>query len=108
MRISDWSSDVCSSDLPIGNRSIVMREAIDFDRQTNRGAVEIEHIRSRRMLAAKFEPSRALSQLAPKCRFGQAHFAAQLQIGRASCRARVCHYVLISVVAVQLKTNNNY
>src|SRR3546814_8674270 len=78
MRISDWSSDVCSSDLPIGNRSIVMREAIDFDRQTNRGAVEIEHIRSRRMLAAKFEPSRALSQLAPKCRFGQAHFAAQL------------------------------
>src|SRR3546814_16998233 len=28
------------------------------------------------------------------------------EIGRASCRERVCHYVSISVVAVSLKKNN--
>src|SRR3546814_12683681 len=31
------------------------------------------------------------------------HRAAQAEIGRASCRERVCQYVLISVVAVSLK-----
>src|SRR3546814_16171084 len=30
-----------------------------------------------------------------------------LQIGRASCRERVCQYVWISVVAVSLKKKNN-
>src|SRR3546814_18870820 len=33
--------------------------------------------------------------------------AATLKIGRASCRERVCQYVLISVVAVSLKKKKN-
>src|SRR3546814_16012845 len=32
---------------------------------------------------------------------------ADFQIGRASCRERVCQYVLITVVAVALKKNKN-
>src|SRR3546814_11926038 len=31
-----------------------------------------------------------------------------LEIGRAACRVRVCQSVWISVVAVSLKTQNNY
>src|SRR3546814_8272690 len=79
-RISDWSSDVCSSDLlDRDRREIVVRELADE-------AAEL---------------------------FGEAHIGAQLrrflgrqarhvdrvgdaagqQIGRASCRERVCQYV---------------
>src|SRR3546814_15830681 len=31
----------------------------------------------------------------------------RIQIGRASCRERVCQYVLLSVVAVSIKKQNN-
>src|SRR3546814_11567402 len=36
-------------------------------------------------------------------RSGSFSWATALEIGRASCRERVCQYVLISVVAVSLK-----
>src|SRR3546814_14265259 len=39
MRISDWSSDVCSSDLPVGRGQ---RELIIGDRQTGKTAVAID------------------------------------------------------------------
>src|SRR3546814_1460895 len=84
MRISDWSSDVCSSDLLVQQRD------------------------AQRVLR------RLLQHPHPCCRRGRAPFAiaqlvqevlAQLrdEIGRASCRVRVCQYVEISVVAVSLK-----
>src|SRR3546814_6493476 len=66
LRISDWSSDVCSSDL---NGAIVARR---------RPGVLRDHADGIRKSARS------------------------LQIGRASCRDRVCQYVKISVVGVSL------
>src|SRR3546814_14825468 len=70
MRISDWSSGVCSSDL-----------ALRYADSTNEVRLKIK-----------------LSQ------GGDAHsLSAGMEIGRASCRERVCQYVSISVAAVSLK-----
>src|SRR3546814_14333486 len=93
MRISDWSSDVCSSDLG------------DDLRSHPRGA---DALRS---------PEAGCRDRAPGSRPGgggpagggqaarQAVGAAR-QIGRASCRERVSQSVSISVVAVSLKKKN--
>src|SRR3546814_18734641 len=74
MRISDWSSDVCSSDLEVIALSL-------SDLRRNRVALRSE-------LADGLPPI--------------AGDRIQLQTGRASCRDRVCQYVSISVVAVSL------
>src|SRR3546814_3332981 len=69
MRISDWSSDVCSSDLPV-----TVQDAGRLDR-LRQGA-------SRRPVV---------------CVGGRGQFGAPghrgAEIGRASCRERVCQYV---------------
>src|SRR3546814_15751937 len=79
MRISDWSSDVCSSDLLDAAISGLGRHS-----QTDR----LPH-RPRRYPDVG---------------------ASDEEIGRASCRERVCQYVSISVVAVSLKKkkSNSY
>src|SRR3546814_17073900 len=83
MRISDWSSDVCSSDLlstddlriEAGCRLVGVND-LDADIAANGGA---------------------------------ARFGVEIgQIGRASCRERVCQYVEISVVAVSLQKKQKY
>src|SRR3546814_7929228 len=68
MRISDWSSDVCSSDLP--DRPCAGGPGRDADRSRRRPRPGPGH-RSRRGAC----PSR------------------RGEIGRASCRERVCQYV---------------
>src|SRR3546814_16957348 len=72
MRISDWSSDVCSSDLDIG-------EGAGARRLVGRQRRAVFH--------------------------AQAPEIGAQQLGRASCRERVCQYVSISVVAVSVKKN---
>src|SRR3546814_15247424 len=74
MRISDWSSDVCSSDLPRAAR--------------RRGTTT----RCRRA-----RPPWRRRRPAPSA----------TEIGRASCGARVCPYVSISVVAVSVQQQHN-
>src|SRR3546814_2000899 len=77
MRISDWSSDVCSSDLPATGMSgasmpltrpptmsTLMEGGRPYSRPAERGA------------PISFPPRRV-----------------ERQIGRASCRERVCQYV---------------
>src|SRR3546814_7938324 len=72
MRISDWSSDVCSSDLSHQYR-IVGPIAVAEQVTTGRGV---------KRLAAKTEQA------------GQSiRHRALPKIGRASCRERVCQYV---------------
>src|SRR3546814_10766762 len=72
MRISDWSSDVCSSDLaPVGRRQLHHAEAA---RERHRPG----HVRGR--------PAEQLA-------VHEVGDAAEEQIGRASCRERVCQYV---------------
>src|SRR3546814_4921581 len=82
MRISDWSSDVCSSDLA-AQQTVVRLVGNQFD-ETPRIACcqcpwhSIE--REQRNLDVQ--------ALRPCCRFSEAG-----EIGRASCRERVCQYV---------------
>src|SRR3546814_11245065 len=82
MRISYWSSDVCSSDLTAAR----LRPSTATMRATRRRSRETGARDDRRR-------SPAYDQDRPSC---------GLKIGRASCRERVCQYVSISVVAVSL------
>src|SRR3546814_8960504 len=95
MRISDWSSDVCSADLA----------ALDLDVH-GRGPVVIgipEAAAIRRGRAAD-RPARAVNWR----RRRRSHPAGRgfPEIGRASCTERVCPYVSSSVVAVSLTTQH--
>src|SRR3546814_1379167 len=92
MRISDWSSDVCSSDLPLIDAALSLRrETLGPDNP------------------ATLDTANNLAGLYRKT--GRAAEAEALlyhvleEIGRASCGARVGQYVEIAVVAVSL-TNN--
>src|SRR3546814_15618305 len=105
MRISDWSSDVCSSDLQHGDRSLA--GAISRSFWCGNGAVHGRYVQddaatlpdhiSADGLGAVEDPIYIdIHGLAPL-------FAGKLQrrlvhgntskIGRASCRERVCQYV---------------
>src|SRR3546814_10895862 len=72
MRISDWSSDVCSSDL---ERRSAVAAGVAFTRELVSEPANILYPES------FVERCRHLEQLGVK------------QIGRASCRERVCQYV---------------
>src|SRR3546814_14054796 len=98
MRISDWSSDVCSSDL-VDRRILV----------TRKGSTAFEkgrHAADLNLCAGEFreEARQTPAHIVELCRDrrDQRRFS-RLKIGRASCRERVCPYVEISVVAVSLK-----
>src|SRR3546814_18129528 len=81
VRISDWSSDVCSSDL------------LPLRRRRGGG----------KALAMGLQPARqrdALHQRVGRRQGGG-------EIGRASCRDRVCQYVALAVVGVALKKKTN-
>src|SRR3546814_11762925 len=91
MRISDWSSDVCSSDL---NRRFWKLCIIDFDKTY---AVAITLI----FLSLKLLQLDIHTNIFERKENLLTGFFSQ--IGRASCRERVCQYVSISVVAVSLK-----
>src|SRR3546814_21046745 len=80
MRISDWSSDVCSSELRSPGAAQRNRE----DDQKAKGCKR--RTPDRLKLDLEETPHRL-----------------QIEIGRASCRERGCQYVYISVVAVLLK-----
>src|SRR3546814_9660042 len=71
MRISDWSSDVCSSDL----RFLERRHQLG----THLGRPTVEGGLRRRAERLEF--------------FGRRLVDLHAQIGRASCRERVCQYV---------------
>src|SRR3546814_4490003 len=88
MRISDWSSDVCSSDLQVAALKLdgVAADSINSsrDRQTNVATW-------RRVAAGELR----LLYISPERLMTERMVAAlqRLQIGRASCRERVCQYV---------------
>src|SRR3546814_15816571 len=109
MRISDWSSDVCSSDLAglsvdwaehsaarlPGNAEIALfriaQEGINNILKHARAShVRLELVVSDDRASLRVEDNGG-------------GFALEQQIGRASCRERVCQYVENSVVAGSLK-----
>src|SRR3546814_16457870 len=114
MRISDWSSDVCSSDLVDrtgGTQSGIFSKAVPGDEiglvRKPDTAVLLEHPERRDRVGH----DRGLRILGQRQVVGRpfAHQPEQIlaerlldQSGRASGRARVCQYVEYTVVAVSL------
>src|SRR3546814_12646664 len=116
MRISDWSSDVCSSDLLTerNDQPRILGDRDEFGRR-HRLAFAIvparERLESRDLARRQFD-QRLESEVQPVLFDRAAQRGLQPEavvgedrrrIGRASCRERVCQYVYISVVAVSLK-----
>src|SRR3546814_16511969 len=91
MRISDWSSDVCSSDLH------------SFFRDPRDGGWRIEYHRWERQDGPG--PYRGHRRIAIQ-KVSYAADGAIEQIGRASCRERVGPYVELSVVDVSSQKKN--
>src|SRR3546814_4740762 len=89
MRISDWSSDVCSSDLllaiPSKQRAEV-RKVLESGLTVTMGSDAAERRDHYRIYAT------SVRNLGTPV-FPKALFDAVLEIGRASCRERVCQYV---------------
>src|SRR3546814_16204739 len=102
MRISDWSSDVCSSDLLLrlsyGGREIYTKWA--------RRAQQLWEARQEEFGRRMFYNNGSLRVMAADA-LAEQRAIFDRQIGRASCRERVCQYVEISVVAVSLKKKTN-
>src|SRR3546814_2942089 len=85
MRISDWSSDVCSSDLDVAAHEADLAVRLLGKRPTAR-LVDVGG-EDMRALARQFQ-HRCLADT--RRRAGD---DGDLEIGRASCRERVCQYV---------------
>src|SRR3546814_14341789 len=98
MRISDWSSDVCSSDLYFAHACV-------FAAQTLAGHLQVSNDKNNTWTRIQAADAQSRSQMKLKSISSKVYRAilAVSQIGRASCRARVCKYVSISVVSVSLK-----
>src|SRR3546814_11312804 len=102
MRISDWSSDVCSSDLPtsVGGLYINGGWGTGGFKAVPAGGWCLAHVMATGQshpLASAF----GLERFESGAMIDEA--SASGKIGRASCRERVCQYELFSVVGVSLK-----
>src|SRR3546814_17172935 len=111
MRISDWSSDVCSSDL------VLVRHRLDdlFDGTPAERWLNLMRPlvpRAPRQLAAQSRGARlrlALPDLGPIfVKFGPILSTRRdlVPIGIETCRERVCQYVSISVSELSIKKTN--
>src|SRR3546814_3707783 len=88
MRISDWSSDVCSSDLVA--RALAGRDLLLVDGDEQGTALTFTELRADRLGQAGYTAV-ALTGAALRSQVSQ--LAAKyddIKIGRASCRERVC------------------
>src|SRR3546814_11104836 len=103
MRISDWSSDVCSSDL-LATRAgeVLSRETLSEQGRIggNVRTVDVQVTRLRR----KSEEDPRLPRYLQTVR-GEGYVLWADENGRASCRARVCQYVSSSGLAESITKN---
>src|SRR3546814_12147129 len=111
MRISDWSSDVCSSDLQLGAFGVEANARklwLDLEKRnsafTERQPYLVKSGKLTRLQAGGFANKGEAESFCASVRKGG---QACLEIGRASCRERVCQYGEISVVAGSLKKKKN-
>src|SRR3546814_12865376 len=109
MLISDWSSDVCSSDLTALDcfASLAMTKNVLDERPALLRRLHIHrclHTLVERL--ARRTDALGVGRGRPVA-VRRDHQLALRKIGRASCRERVCQYAYISVVAVSLKTKQN-
>src|SRR3546814_16891084 len=99
MRISDWSSDVCSSDLAvhIGQRlevGLVFAELLGA--AVKEADVRVDALND---LAVELEDEAQHAVRGGVLRAEVDRVVGDFEIGRESCRERVCQYVSISLVA---------
>src|SRR3546814_12304552 len=121
MRISDWSPDVCSSDLLeradagiVGLQPVVAEVAVLLvlhhqllvDDGGDGGGQAVQHQSRRIGLVGLDDQRRVVDRLDLVAPVVGGEADMRQEIGRASCRERVCQYVWISVVAVSLKQKN--
>src|SRR3546814_8176941 len=86
MRISDWSSDVCSSDLTILRRLVGKARAdLVAGGEDDFAGLGVDDVERGLRTAPVFDHERHAPAV-----FGALE---DEEIGRASCRARVCQYV---------------
>src|SRR3546814_18560684 len=97
MRISDWSSDVCFSDLDAHHVLVSVVEAGNGE-----PAGEVDAGRPRAGEPCDLGGAAGGQHPAAERRHGLGE-AEPRELGRASCRDRVCQAVSISVVGVTLK-----
>src|SRR3546814_15200287 len=99
MRISDWSSDVCSSDLDAHREA---GEAEAHQEESARIEPEIGDVAGVHQVDQYgHDEGQGADDVGARLGFGRQGFDLQLQlasatqneIGRASCRERVCQYV---------------
>src|SRR3546814_7609435 len=91
MRISDWSSDVCSSDLGVAEiiRVVawrVVQVAFGIGVVARDQGVETAQIGHQRLVALA-------QRQRPGAEYQRQQHQHEQEIGRASCRERVCQYV---------------
>src|SRR3546814_1899535 len=88
MRISDWSSDVCSSDLPVlGPESVIASRAAVAALQQAKGSKYMAFHDAMMAFRGQLSDTEIFRMA------GEAGLDVAKQIGRASCRERVCQYV---------------
>src|SRR3546814_1498689 len=85
MRISDWSSDVCSSDLMEAAELDDLAIEVQIHDLRRRVGREVQHHGKRLRNRMRHRTLQRRKEFAPVLR--------RAQIGRASCRERVCPYV---------------
>src|SRR3546814_18032968 len=103
MRISDWSSDVCPSDLLAGvKRNLHGKLSLPVCRVGDAASrPDLADLRgNHRVLRGRHSQCAVEDDLLGLVAEGR---SVRAEIGRASCRERVCQYVKIKVVAVTLK-----
>src|SRR3546814_14927897 len=128
MRISDWSSDVCSSDLdlfpplpPLADQcavrhehvveenlvEVVMPRHVDDRADRDAGRIEVDQqLAEPRITLAAFLGADEREHDVREMRAGGPDFLAE--IGRASCWESVWQYLWIVVVAVSLKKQQEH
>src|SRR3546814_19587701 len=101
MRISDWSSDVCSSDL-----DQKAEWSLSFVQE---GApprkITVDDANGIAQSGSAREQGETTARLMRRIHDGTGMGLLWQELGRASCRERVCQYVSLSVSAVCLKTD---
>src|SRR3546814_12393593 len=115
MRISDWSSDVCSSDLVhVGSGGVAQRACLGSahemmfllhldDSLSGSGLWGRKGSKNRPFRGCQGVRGAGEAVSARASDAAASHRARAVEIGRASCRERVCQYGEIPVGAVSLK-----
>src|SRR3546814_3808416 len=98
MRISDWSSDVCSSDLFALDQQVTVQKAFDGPRviKERLGSIDSKTLAEADLMPVFIEKPavhRYPAVMAKRVHDLAVHIDAEYELGRASCRERVCKYV---------------